>query len=122
VWIGGTAPAVLELAARTGAWNRWGGDAATVGREAAAVRATGPATRITWGGLVVLAPNDADAQAKAARIGARPGTLVGSPATVAGALEPYLEIGLDWVVLGPVDSSDVANASLIGALRGRLGR
>jgi hypothetical protein len=46
--------------------------------------------------------------------------VVGSPATAAAALRPYLDAGATWVVLGPIDSSDPANGALVGEVREAL--
>jgi len=68
----------------------------------------------------VLDASDDAAAAKAVRLGAGPRTLVGGPATVAAALRAYVDAGADWIVLGPIDSSDPANAPLVGEVRARL--
>jgi alkanesulfonate monooxygenase SsuD/methylene tetrahydromethanopterin reductase-like flavin-dependent oxidoreductase (luciferase family) len=65
---------------------------------------------------VVLGDDDSDADAKARRLGARAGTIVGGPARVAEALRAYVDAGADWLVIGPVDSSDPANATRLGDL------
>ena len=65
--------------------------------------------------------SSAAAAAKAERLGASPRTIVGGPATVATALRAYGDAGADWVVLGPIDSSDPENPGLIGEVRERLG-
>jgi alkanesulfonate monooxygenase SsuD/methylene tetrahydromethanopterin reductase-like flavin-dependent oxidoreductase (luciferase family) len=117
VWVGGHDPAVREIAAaRADGWNRWGGSPKSLGVQAEALRiAAGrqPFT-ISWGGLAVLAATEADAVAKANRLGAGPGTIVGGPAQVAATLADYVEAGADWLVLGPVDPSDRDNARLLG--------
>ena len=51
---------------------------------------------ISWGGLVVLADDDASAHAKAKRLGASAGVIVGGPETVAGALRAFVDAGADW--------------------------
>ena len=68
----------------------------------------------------MLASSDAVAREKAARLSAPPSALVGAPSTVADALRAYLDAGADWLVLGPVDSSDPANAALTGEVRAHL--
>jgi alkanesulfonate monooxygenase SsuD/methylene tetrahydromethanopterin reductase-like flavin-dependent oxidoreductase (luciferase family) len=70
---------------------------------------------------VVLADSDDQAAAKAARLGidntGRPAgarVLVGGPDTLAAALRPYVEAGAEWLMLGPIDSSDPDNCRIIG--------
>lgn len=123
VWIGGTDPAVREMAAaHADGWNRWGGPADRFVEQAVGIR--GAATRrpftLSWGGLVVLADSDAEAAVKAARLGVdnagRPAAgqvIVGGPDTVADALRPYVEAGADWLMLGPIDSSDPENCRIL---------
>lgn len=125
VWVGGTDPAVREMAAaHADGWNRWGPPldrfaAQAIGVREAAARA--PFT-LSWGGLVVLADSDAEAAAKAERLGVdntnRPApahVIVGGPDTVADALRPYVDAGAEWLMLGPIDSSDPDNCRIIGA-------
>ncbi len=129
-WVGGRARHVGLIAAESGrGWNRWGADVEHFGREAAEVAALvqrlnpDPETFTTsWGGLVVLADDDDAAREKAARLGAGPSALVGGPRTVATQLARYRDAGADWVILGPVDSSDPTNAERIGEDLRRLVR
>jgi alkanesulfonate monooxygenase SsuD/methylene tetrahydromethanopterin reductase-like flavin-dependent oxidoreductase (luciferase family) len=114
VWVAGVHPRVRALVEHADGWNRWGGDAARFAAEAAEVRARHPGAEISWAGLVVLAETDAAARAKAERLGAGPGTIVGGPERVAAALRAYAEAGASWVIVGPVDSSDPENAALLG--------
>ena len=121
-WVGGRARSVGAVAAaHARGWNRWGLGADEFAAEADTVRTlrtqsgtTDPFT-ISWGGLVVLGDDDADAQARAERLGAGSSTLVGGPATMASALERFAAAGAEWVILGPIDASDAANAERIGA-------
>ena len=62
---------------------------------------------------MVLGRSDTEAQDKAHRLAAGPGTIVGGPQRVADALLPYVEAGAQWLVLGPVDSSDPVNAAIV---------
>jgi len=122
VWVGGNPRFVAGAARRAGAWNRWGGDAPAfaAGRTMITAAARDAGVLATWGGLCVLDASDDAAAAKAVRLGAGPRTLVGGPATVAAALRAYVDAGADWIVLGPIDSSDPANAPLVGEVRARL--
>lgn len=119
-WVGGhpdrTAAAVLEAAG----WNRWGVAPERFAREAETVRSARAAAGrdpgvLSWGGLCVLGADDDAARARAQRLSASARTLVGGPATVATALRSYVDAGAEWVILGPVDSSDPVNAELLAA-------
>jgi alkanesulfonate monooxygenase SsuD/methylene tetrahydromethanopterin reductase-like flavin-dependent oxidoreductase (luciferase family) len=124
VWIGGTDPAVREMAAaHADGWNRWGGPLDKFTAQAATLRAAAARQPFTlsWGGLVVLADSDAEAAAKAAKLGVdntgRPAAaqvIIGGPDTVAAALRPYVEAGAGWLMLGPIDSSDPDNCRILG--------
>jgi alkanesulfonate monooxygenase SsuD/methylene tetrahydromethanopterin reductase-like flavin-dependent oxidoreductase (luciferase family) len=124
VWVGGTHPRVRELAAdEADGWNRWGGDPVVFGEQAASVaaRAMRSPFECTWGGLIVLDRDDDRAREKADRLGAPPGTIVGSAATVADACAAYVDVGAHWVIAGPVDSRNADNAELLADVRARLG-
>ena len=123
VWVGGLAPAVRRLAAtRADGWNGWGSGVAGFARLVAGVReemerAGRPpgAVECTWGGLAVIGADEAEAKAKLERLGGdRPGLVWGGPERVAESLAAYGEAGAGWVVIGPIDSSDPDNASLLG--------
>jgi len=117
IWVGGELEAVRAVAAEHAhGWNKWGGDATTFASEAGALRdaASRPGFECTWGGLVVAGDDDREAEEKADRLGASPGTIVGGPATIARALQRYRDAGADWAILAPIDSSDVTNARLVG--------
>lgn len=118
VWIGGTASAVRAAAARDAdGWNSWGNDLERFRSRAAEVRAERqrrPFT-VSWGGLVVLAHDDDAAREKARRLSAGPDVIVGGPARVADALGAFVSAGADWVIVGPIDSSNPDNATLLGA-------
>jgi len=124
VWVGGTHRRVRAIAAaEADGWNRWGGSPERFREQsetacAAAVRAP---FACSWGGLVVIDTDDARAAEKAHRLGAAAGTIVGGPAAVADACAAYADAGAHWVIGGPVDSRNVENAELLGAVRSRLG-
>ena len=117
VWVGGSDPAVREVAAaHADGWNRWGGGLERFRQQGANLRsaaARSPFT-VSWGGLVVLADDDATAATKAERLGAGDHVLVGGPDLVAGALRAYVDAGAEWLMIGPVDSSDPDNARILG--------
>ena len=74
VWVGGSDPAVREVAAaHADGWNRWGAGLERFRTQAANLRAAAaraPFT-VTWGGLVIIGDDDRAAEIKAAR-GGRP--------------------------------------------------
>ena len=117
VWVGGTDPPVREVAAaHADGWNRWGAGlekfrAQAANLQSAAARA--PFT-VSWGGLVVLAEDDSSAAAKAERLGAGDGVIVGGPEVVATALRAYVDAGAEWLMIGPIDSADPDNARILG--------
>jgi alkanesulfonate monooxygenase SsuD/methylene tetrahydromethanopterin reductase-like flavin-dependent oxidoreductase (luciferase family) len=116
LWVGGHAKAVRQVAAaHAHGWNAWGGDVDYFASQVEETRAMGakPDFDCTWGGLVVLAEDDARAQAKADRLGASDRVIVGGPATVAAALASYGAVGADWVIVAPLDSRDPGNARLL---------
>jgi alkanesulfonate monooxygenase SsuD/methylene tetrahydromethanopterin reductase-like flavin-dependent oxidoreductase (luciferase family) len=118
-WVGGTSYGVRVLAAaRADGWNRWGGRAEQFQREVRAVREqleVAPCDfTVSWGGLIVLGRDEADADSKRARLNPSPDVLVGGPERVAEALAGYRDAGAAWLVLGPVDASDPDNAAILG--------
>ena len=118
VWVGGASSMVGQVAAGADGWNRWGGPLARFEREARAMRElhTRQPFTLSWAGMFVVDTNEAAAQAKAQRLGSNPEATVGGPEQVADALRAYGAAGADWVIAGPVDSSDPDNASLLGEL------
>jgi alkanesulfonate monooxygenase SsuD/methylene tetrahydromethanopterin reductase-like flavin-dependent oxidoreductase (luciferase family) len=115
VWVGGKAAPVRELVALADGWNAWGGDAEAFVREAEIVRDVHPGVTLTWGGVVALADTDANANALADR--ASGPVIAGTPSRVAEALVPYVEGGAQWIILGPVDSSNVENVARAGRVK-----
>jgi alkanesulfonate monooxygenase SsuD/methylene tetrahydromethanopterin reductase-like flavin-dependent oxidoreductase (luciferase family) len=116
LWVGGHAKSVREVAAvQAHGWNAWGGDVDQFASQVEETRAMGarPDFECTWGGLLVLAEDDARARAKAERLGASDQVIVGGPATVAAALARYGAVGADWVIVAPLDSRDPENVHLL---------
>lgn len=117
VWVGGLAAPVRDVAAAAAdGWNAWGIPVERFAAQAAAVYAAAARSpfECSWGGLVVLAEDDAAATAKADRLGAGRGTIVGGPERVARALAGYRDAGATWVIIAPVDSRDPENATCLG--------
>ena len=117
VWVGGRAAQVREVVAVADGWNVWGTPAAELARELALVREVAPNATVTWGGLVLTGDTDDAATVKAATRTLAPGVLVGGPARLAEQLRAYVDLGAEWVIAGPIDSSDPHNATALGAVR-----
>jgi alkanesulfonate monooxygenase SsuD/methylene tetrahydromethanopterin reductase-like flavin-dependent oxidoreductase (luciferase family) len=117
VWVGGRAQQVRAVAAADAdGWNAWGGPTEWFAPRAATLQASAvrPSFTCSWGGLFVLGDDDASALAKAERLGAGDGTIVGGPETVARAIGEYARAGADWVIVAPVDARDPENAVRLG--------
>lgn len=118
VWVGGHDPRVRDVAATSAdGWNGWGDDRDRFAASVAELRAVAvhDPFECSWGGLCVIDADDTAAAAKAQRLGASDGAIVGGPETVARAVDELGRAGADWVVLGPVDSRDPENARRLGA-------
>jgi len=124
VWVAGVSPAAVRIAAeQADGWNRWGGGSASFGAAAERVRAEvtnagrdPDAFTYTWGGLAVVGPTRAEAEAKRDRLGGgRPDVVWGDPPRVAETIAAYAAAGADWVILGPIDSAEPSNAAVLGA-------
>jgi alkanesulfonate monooxygenase SsuD/methylene tetrahydromethanopterin reductase-like flavin-dependent oxidoreductase (luciferase family) len=100
VWIGGRAAQVREIVAIADGWNSWGAEPDAFAAEVALVREVASDAAITWGGLVRPSVEGVDG--------------------LTARLRPYLACGVEWLILGPVDSSNAANAALLGDVRARL--
>lgn len=120
VWVGGRAAQVREAVVLADGWNGWGGDVEAFARDTKLVREIASDAELTWGGLVSLGSDDDTARAKADARGAGPDVLVGDPPRVANMLGAYERAGATWAILGPLDSSDPANAALLADVKDRL--
>src|SRR5262249_44955228 len=100
VWVGGRAAQVREIVAVADGWNAWDTTPDRFEKQVALVRDISPAATITWGGLA--RPKDEGVDGLADR------------------LRPYVEIGAEWLIIGPVDSSNPDNAARLGDLRAAL--
>jgi len=102
VWVGGRAAQVREAVAIADGWNEWGADPESFARHAALVREVAPRATITWGGLA--RPLEEGAEGLSTR------------------LRAYLACGTEWLIVGPVDSRNPANAPVLGEVKARLRR
>jgi alkanesulfonate monooxygenase SsuD/methylene tetrahydromethanopterin reductase-like flavin-dependent oxidoreductase (luciferase family) len=100
VWVGGRATQVREVVAVADGWNAWGGEPENFAADAATVREVAPTATLTWGGLA--RPQDEGVDSLADR------------------LAPYVEHGAEWLIVGPIDSSNPDNARVLGGVRARL--
>jgi alkanesulfonate monooxygenase SsuD/methylene tetrahydromethanopterin reductase-like flavin-dependent oxidoreductase (luciferase family) len=119
VWVGGASSGVGTIAAaRADGWNRWGPPLERFEQEARAVREahTRDSFTVSWAGLFVVDRTDRAAHAKAQRLAPSPEATVGGPEQVAEVVRAYGAAGAEWVIVGPVDSSDPDNASVLGEL------
>jgi alkanesulfonate monooxygenase SsuD/methylene tetrahydromethanopterin reductase-like flavin-dependent oxidoreductase (luciferase family) len=117
VWVAGSSAAVRTAAAHDAdGWNQWGSAPTVFARHAAVLRrdAARSPFACTWGGLVLVADDDAAAGEQARRIGADPSAIVGGPDRVADGLARYVRAGADWVIAGPVSARDPRQAALLG--------
>jgi alkanesulfonate monooxygenase SsuD/methylene tetrahydromethanopterin reductase-like flavin-dependent oxidoreductase (luciferase family) len=119
VWVGGASSGVgMVAAARADGWNRWGPPLARFEREARAVREVhkrDPFT-VSWAGLFVIGRDERAAREKTQRLAPSSEAAVGGPEQVAEVLRAYGAAGAEWVIVGPVDSSDPDNAEILGTL------
>lgn len=112
VWVAGRSPAAIDLAGDLAdGWNAWQGSPQRFAQDAERVseRAGGRAFELSWGGIVMLGRDDADATA---RLGSRDpgGFLVGGPETVALRLKAFVAAGVQHLTLtlaGPWRMEDV---------------
>lgn len=118
VWVGGASASVGAVAARADGWNRWGPTVERFEQEVRTVRElhTRRPFTVSWAGQIVLGANDRDAEEKAQRLGGNPEATVGGPERIAEVLRAYGAAGAEWVIAGPVDSSDPDNATALGEL------
>jgi alkanesulfonate monooxygenase SsuD/methylene tetrahydromethanopterin reductase-like flavin-dependent oxidoreductase (luciferase family) len=101
IWVGGRSKKVRELAAtRADGWNAWGAEADALRRETAEVRElAGRPLTVSWGGAVMLAPDQAALEDAVARRGGTNGINAGMPAAVVEHLSGLLEAGADELIV-----------------------
>lgn len=122
IWVGGRARHVGLVAAESAdGWNRWGATPEQFAREWAEVDrlvqrlAAKPALfTASWGGLVLLGKDEAEVEAKRARLVPGPAVIVGGPERVAEQLRKYGDAGARWAMVAPLDSSNADNAAILG--------
>jgi alkanesulfonate monooxygenase SsuD/methylene tetrahydromethanopterin reductase-like flavin-dependent oxidoreductase (luciferase family) len=100
VWVGGRSAQIREICTVADGWNGWGGEPDDFAREVELVRDIAPHATITWGGLA--RPKDEGAVGLAER------------------LRAYVERGAEWLIIGPIDSSNPDNVPILAELRERL--
>ena len=107
MWVGGHAAQVREIVALADGWNGWGGDAERFAADVELVREVAPDATITWGGLVLTGDDDAAARGEGRdpldrrrRARRRPG------AHRRAARRVRRTSAREWVILGPIDSSE----------------
>lgn len=101
VWVGGRADDALEIAGTVAdGWNAWGGGAERFAQDAATVTgyAEGRPVELSWGGLVRLGRDDADAERQMGDRD-RGDWIVGGPKTVADRLRGFVDGGARHLVL-----------------------
>ncbi len=117
VWVGGAIRHVAAAVADADGWNHWGSAVERFGVGVERARAVNPGVVCSWGGLVVLTEFERDARTKAERHHIDPerhDVIVGGPEHVAERLRAYIAAGAEWVIAGPVDSTDPDNVLLLG--------
>jgi alkanesulfonate monooxygenase SsuD/methylene tetrahydromethanopterin reductase-like flavin-dependent oxidoreductase (luciferase family) len=115
-WVGGRSTALRLAAAEADGWNAWAPDPATFRAEAALVA---PGRELTWAGQVLIGRNRAEAEAKLAAIGGRPGLVWGTVDDLRRHLEALAAAGAAWAVCAPVDvGSDPAAVELVAEAAG----
>jgi alkanesulfonate monooxygenase SsuD/methylene tetrahydromethanopterin reductase-like flavin-dependent oxidoreductase (luciferase family) len=100
VWVGGRVAQVREIVAIADGWNSWGTEPKQFAAQAALVREVAPGTTLTWGGLARPREEGVDG--------------------LTDRLRAYLARGAEWLIIGPVDSSNPANAEILGEVRACL--
>jgi alkanesulfonate monooxygenase SsuD/methylene tetrahydromethanopterin reductase-like flavin-dependent oxidoreductase (luciferase family) len=131
VWVGGQAPAVVRLAARSAdGWNGWGSTPenfqtkAELLREESARAGREGAVEATWAGIVMVGESDAEAKALAdarQEKGIDALGFHGSAESFAGFLGDLAQAGASWAVVvltGPGDRKALVGERTLPALRG----
>jgi hypothetical protein len=114
-WVGGRSATAREMAVagRARAWNGWGGDVASFAADAAELAGTG--VEPTWAGQVLIGRTPAEADAKRARYGTRPGLVWGTVDDLRRHLDALAAAGATWAVCAPLDIGRDPSAAAIVA-------
>jgi alkanesulfonate monooxygenase SsuD/methylene tetrahydromethanopterin reductase-like flavin-dependent oxidoreductase (luciferase family) len=122
IWLGGTANAVIDMAARAAdGWNGWALDLEGFQRRAARLRevAAGRAVEPTWGGIVLVGEDRADLDRLLARRAERGlsvgGVWTGVRAEFAAFADDLAASGCTWLIAiaaGPKDRVDLLAEAL----------
>jgi len=99
-WVGGRSPAARHAAASADGWNAWGAAPEAFAAEAATVAA---GVERTWAGQVLIGRTLADAEAKLAAHGRRPGLVWGTVEHLQAHVDALAAAGATWVVCAPLD-------------------
>jgi alkanesulfonate monooxygenase SsuD/methylene tetrahydromethanopterin reductase-like flavin-dependent oxidoreductase (luciferase family) len=118
IWVAGRSDDALEIAGtHADGWNGWGGTPERFAQDAGGVAeyaqaAGGRAVELTWGGLVVLAPDDDAARTK---LGKRNPSdyVVGGPASVARDFAARVEAGARHLICTFIDSKNPQTYELL---------
>ena len=114
-WVGGlSAETRAVAAAEADGWNGWG-----LSVERFAVLATDPPQPApTWAGQVLIGRDQAEAEAKRARYGSRPGLVWGAPEALAAHFASLEAAGARWAICAPLDiGTDDAAVDLVASAR-----
>jgi alkanesulfonate monooxygenase SsuD/methylene tetrahydromethanopterin reductase-like flavin-dependent oxidoreductase (luciferase family) len=101
VWVGGRHRKLRALAARwADGWNAWGADVAELAEEAAEVRALvgERAFTVSWGGTILLAPDEDSLSQRVAERGGSEGVVAGTPAVIKQHLDQIAALADEIVV------------------------
>ena len=113
-WVGGRSAAVREAAGAADGWNAWGADPAAFAAEAATVA---PGVARTWAGQVLVGRTRAEAEAKLAAHGSRPGLVWGTVDDLRRHLDALAAAGATWAVCAPLDGgSDPGAVELLAEM------
>lgn len=99
VWVGGRHPRVRAIAAELAdGWNCWGASVDDFAVEATDVRSTAPKIRVSWGGTVLLAPDQKQLDELIARRGGSDRALAGDPKSIRRQLDELGAVADELVV------------------------
>lgn len=99
VWVGGRHHRIRAIAAELAdGWNCWGASSEDFAAEAAEVRSKAAGIRVSWGGTVLLAPDQRHLDLLIDRRGGSDNTLFGDPDSVRGQLERLAQVADELIV------------------------